>query len=88
MTEGIDGYGTPRPIRVLGPHERTRFTTDAWGYLVGLSRSGVLDPVEFEQIVDRVLAHFEGRIALPDLRLVLGDMPGDGSDSSGSVTTH
>ena len=88
MTEGIDGYNVSRPIRVLGPHERTRFTPDAWGYLVGLSRSGILDPVEFEQVVDRVLTHFEGRIALPDLRVVLGDTPGDNGDSSSSVTTH
>ena len=73
MTEGFEGATTPRAIRVLGPHERARFTPDAWGYLVGLTRAGVLEQMELEQVIDRVLAHFEGRIALSDLRVALGD---------------
>jgi uncharacterized protein Smg (DUF494 family) len=88
MTEGIEGYIAPRPMRVLGPHERSRFTAEAWGYLVGLSRSGVLDPVELEHVIERVLTHFEGRIALTDLRLILGDGGPEGGDPSASITTH
>jgi uncharacterized protein Smg (DUF494 family) len=75
-------------MRVLGPHERTRFTAEAWGYLVGLSRSGLLDAAELEQVIERVLTHFDGRIALTDLRLVLGDGGPEGGDPSASVTTH
>ena len=86
MTEGIDGYSVPRPRRVLGPHERSRFTAEAWGYLVGLSRSGLLDAAELEHVIDRVLSHFDGRVALTDLRLVLGDGSSDGGDAS--ITTH
>jgi uncharacterized protein Smg (DUF494 family) len=86
MTEGIDGYSVPRPMRVLGPHERSRFTAEAWGYLVGLSRSGLLDAAELEHVIDRVLSHFDGRVALTDLRLVLGDGSSDGGDAS--ITTH
>jgi uncharacterized protein Smg (DUF494 family) len=86
MTEGIDGYSIPRPMRVLGPHERSRFTAEAWGYLVGLSRSGLLDAAELEHVIDRVLSHFDGRVALTDLRLVLGDGSSDGGDAS--ITTH
>ncbi|HSU95914.1 MAG TPA: DUF494 family protein [Gemmatimonadaceae bacterium] len=86
MTEGIDGYSVPRPMRVLGPHERARFTAEAWGYLVGLSRSGLLDAVELEHVIERVLTHFDGRVALTDLRLVLGDAGSDGGDAS--IITH
>jgi uncharacterized protein Smg (DUF494 family) len=84
----MEGLNTPRPMRVLGPHERSRFTADAWGYLVGLSRSGLLDPVELEHVIERVLTHFDGRVALTDLRLVLGDSGSDGIDPASSITTH
>lgn len=87
MTEGMDGYSVPRAMRVLGPHERGRFTAEAWGYLVGLSRSGLLDPAELEHVIERVLTHFDGRVALTDLRLVLGDGNPDGGDAS-PITTH
>ncbi|MES2359465.1 MAG: DUF494 family protein [Gemmatimonadota bacterium] len=87
MTEGIDGYSVPRPMRVLGPHERSRFTAEAWGYLVGLSRSGLLDATELEHVIERVLTHFDGRVALTDLRLVLGDGSSGGGDAS-PITTH
>ncbi len=88
MTEGIEGYNFPRPIRVLGPHERSRFAPDAWGYLVTLSRSGVLDPVELEHVIERVLAHFDGRIGLSDLRMALGDNAGEAGGPESSITVH
>lgn len=88
MTEGIDGYSVPSSMRVLGPHERSRFTAEAWGYLVGLSRSGVLDAIELEHVIERVLTHFDGRVALSDLRLVLGDASPEGGDPSPSITSH
>ena len=75
-------------MRVLGPHERSRFTAEAWGYLVGLSRSGLLDAVELEHVIERVLTHFDGRVALTDLRLVLGDGGTDSNDSSPNIITH
>jgi Smg protein len=69
-------------FRVLGPHERGRFAPEAWGHLLSLSGSGLVNPAELEQIIDRALLQFEGRIGLDDLRLLL-----DGSglfDSRGS----
>lgn len=88
MTEGTEGYNASHPIRVLGPHERTRFTPEAWGYLVGLSRAGLLEAAELEQVIDRVLTHFEGRVALADIRLILGDSSSEGGDPASSITTH
>ncbi|MCA0377231.1 MAG: DUF494 domain-containing protein [Gemmatimonadetes bacterium] len=59
---------TVTSLRVQGPHERGRFTTDAWGYLVMLHASGAVGPNEFELLVERALIHVDGRIGLPDIR--------------------
>ena len=58
-------------IRVLGPHERGRFAPEAWGHLLALSGSGVLDPAELEQVIERAMLQFDGRIALDDLRAMM-----------------
>jgi Smg protein len=58
-------------IRVLGPHERGRFAPDAWGHLLALSGAGALDPAELEQVIERAMLQFDGRIALDDLRSMM-----------------
>lgn len=58
-------------IRVLGPHERGRFAPEAWGHLLALSGSGALDPAELEQVIERAMVQFDGRIALDDLRALM-----------------
>lgn len=77
-------------IRVLGPHERGRFAPDAWGHLLALSGAGALDPAELEQVIERAMLQFDGRIALDDLRAM---MEGAGFDEAGgppadSQTVH
>lgn len=58
-------------FRVLGPHERGRFAPEAWGHLLALSGSGAIDATELEQIIERALVQFDGRIALDDLRALM-----------------
>jgi Smg protein len=58
------------PLRVQGPHERGRFTPDAWGYLIMLVSGGSLTLYEFEQLVERALVHVDGRISLADIRTI------------------
>jgi uncharacterized protein Smg (DUF494 family) len=58
-------------IRVLGPHERGRFAPEAWGHLLALTGSGALDPAELEQVIERAMLQFDGRIALDDLRALM-----------------
>jgi uncharacterized protein Smg (DUF494 family) len=58
-------------FRVLGPHERGRFAPEAWGHLLSLSGSGLLNAAELEQLIDRAMAQVDGRIALDDLRSVM-----------------
>jgi Smg protein len=76
-------------FRVLGPHERGRFSADAWGHLLSLTGAGFLSPAELEQVIDRALAHIDGRIALDDVRTLL---EGAGLEDHGSgpepVTVH
>ena len=67
-------------MRVMGPHERARFASDAWGHLIKLSRSGVLNTIELEHIIERALLQIDGRIFLTDLRGLLIDVGVDKSD--------
>ncbi len=70
-------------VRVQGPHERGRFTTEAWGYLIGLRAAGFLGPVELEYVIDRLLSQVDGRITLEDARTATDNAYGDGSGSPG-----
>lgn len=58
------------PLRVQGPHERGRFTSDAWGYLVMLNGTGAVNLHDFEQLIERALTHVDGRIGLPEIRAI------------------
>lgn len=59
-----------RTFRVPGPHERGRFTPDAWGHLLRLSGE-TLNPAELEQVIERALTQLDGSIALDDLKALL-----------------
>ena len=65
------------PFRVLGPHERGRFSTEAWGHLLSLSHAGLVTAAELEGIIDRALSQVDGRIALDDLRTIMESGGGD-----------
>ena len=76
-------------FRVLGPHERGRFAPEAWGHLLALSGSGVLNAAELEHIIERALLQIDGRIALDDLRsLMEGAGFADQADGDQSQTVH
>ncbi len=77
-----DIQGITMTIRVLGPHERGRFATEAWGHLLALSGAGALNPAELEQVIERAMLQFDGRIALDDLRAM---MEGAGFDDPGTA---
>ena len=63
----------PMPIRVQGPHERGRFSAEAWGYLIMLGSSGLVSQHDFEQLVERALMHVDGRIGLSEIRAIAED---------------
>ena len=58
-------------FRILGPHERGRFSPDAWGQLMALSRTGAVTSAELEQLIERALVQIDGRIALDDLKALV-----------------
>lgn len=76
---------TAIPFRVLGAHERGRFTAEAWGFLLALSDGGMVTLSELEAIIERALAQLEGRIALDDLRSL---MESGGFDEFGPAPDH
>lgn len=55
-------------FRVLGPHERGRFSPEAWGHLLSLVGTGLVNGGELEHIIERALLQIDGPIALDDLR--------------------
>ena len=61
------------PLRVQGPHERGRFSAEAWGYLIMLGGSGLVSQHDFEQLVERALMHVEGRIGISEIRAIAED---------------
>ena len=63
----------PMPMRVQGPHERGRFSAEAWGYLMMLGGSGLVSQHDFEQLVERALTHVEGRIGISEIRAIADD---------------
>ncbi len=69
-------------FRVQGPHERGRFAPEAWGHLLALSGAGVLNAAELEQVIERAMAHVDGRIVLDDLRAL---MESAGIDDTGTL---
>jgi hypothetical protein len=74
----VAGGGAPaRPLRAWAPHERSRFTPEAWGRLLRLRAAGLGDH-EFEHLVDRALLQLDGPVTLPELRALLGDALGAG----------
>ena len=76
---------TTVPFRVLGPHERGRFTTEAWGHLLSLSNAGMVGAAELEGVIDRAMSQVDGRIALDDLRTL---MESGGLDDIGPPPDH
>jgi uncharacterized protein Smg (DUF494 family) len=72
-------------FRVLGPHERGRFAPEAWGHLLALNGSGVLNAAELEHVIERALTQIEGHIALDDLHAL---MDGAGLLDDGPVGDH
>lgn len=86
------GTAVARPegplFRVMGAHERGRFTPDAWGHLLALSASGALAPHEREHFIERALMQIDGRIGLGELRALLEGAGIDDGGAAGQTTIH
>ncbi len=68
------------PIRIFAAEERERLDVECLGFLMRLEAHGVLDPVNRERVLERVLALEQAQIDLADLKwvvlLVLFNEPG------------
>jgi uncharacterized protein Smg (DUF494 family) len=75
-------------FRILGPHERGRFSPEAWGQLLALARTGTVTPAELEQLIERALVQIDGRIALDDLRALVEGAGLASPAAEGRETVH
>jgi Smg protein len=83
MNAVVQGHGMP--LRVQGPHERGRFSAEAWGYLITLGGSGLVSQHDFEQLVERALMHVDGRIGIAEIRAIAED---GGFDDAGNTSAR
>ena len=75
-------------FRILGPHERGRFSPEAWGQLLALARTGAVTSSELEQLIERALVQIDGRIALDDLRVLVEGAGLPAPVAEGRETVH
>lgn len=83
---GSTGEGNAQTFRVAGPHERGRFTREAWGHLLKLS-GDTLSGAELEHVIERALTQLDGSIALDDLKALLEAAGIDEAGAPGSRRT-
>ncbi|NUO65186.1 MAG: DUF494 family protein, partial [Gemmatimonadaceae bacterium] len=81
-----NGEREGRTFRVPGPHERARFTPDAWGHLLRLSGES-LNAAELEHVIERAMTQLDGSIALDDLKALLEAVGIDAPGAPGSRRT-
>jgi Smg protein len=74
-------------IRVQGPHEEGRFSAEAWGHLLTLRASGVLNSTALEMVIERVLDQAEGQVTLDDVEAVLESAGWNTDGSFGAPST-
>lgn len=75
-------------FRVQGPHERGRFSPEAWGQLLRLQAALGMTAAELEPLVERALTQLEGRIGVDELRALLETLGFDDGTFTGHVTVH
>ncbi len=61
-----------RSLRILTPEEAGKLDLECQGMLIALERSGYLDPVVREIIIDRAMALEVERITLSDFKRIIG----------------
>lgn len=59
------------PVRVYADAEESRLDAECRGFLMFLERSGVLDPLQRELVIDRAMALDQEEIDLDDLKWVV-----------------
>jgi uncharacterized protein Smg (DUF494 family) len=74
-------------FRVMGTHERSRFSADAWGHLIALGATGALSPMDREHLIERALLQTDGRVGLAELR-ALESAGFDEGGAAGATTIH
>jgi uncharacterized protein Smg (DUF494 family) len=84
----VAGAPGPNAARVPSAEERESLSTEAWGYLLDLQRSGALESAQFERVLDLLVGCAERPVSVELAREVAsrvaleqseGGNPGEGS---------
>jgi hypothetical protein len=72
----------PAPVRMPAAHERARFSSEAWGYLIQRRAAAGWSVAELEHVIERALVQIDGRIAADDLRALIDGVFGGPAEST------
>lgn len=61
-------------MRTMNRQERMRFSTEAFGFLSRLVRVGVLTEEQREEIIERAMTVYQGRIDLPEIKAITASL--------------
>ncbi len=61
-------------MRTMNRQERMRFSTEAFGFLSRLVRVGVLTEEQREEIIERAMTVYQGRIDLPEIKTITASL--------------
>ena len=82
--EEFTGPPGARPVnRVLSEEERSRLTTEAYGFLLGARGDGSLDEEQFEWVLERALASGERPVGLDEIQDLMFEAACGGPDGFG-----
>ena len=56
------------PVRVMNSDERSRFTIEAFGFVIKLNRLGIISETQREEILERALTVYHERIEIDHIK--------------------
>jgi uncharacterized protein Smg (DUF494 family) len=76
------GKSSRHSIRVLHDAERSVISPEAYGYLIQLHELGLLDDLQVELAIDRIMMAGFGRVGIPEMKSVITPLIIDFDDSN------
>lgn len=65
------GPSTPQSFRIFSPLEITRLSPECRGFLIYIEQIGILDPVQRERVIDRIMALESAAVDLDQVKWIV-----------------
>lgn len=72
-------------MRTMNREERSRFSTDAFGFLSRLVRLGVISEDQREEIIEKAMVIYSGRIDIQDIKAIIASILYIGGNNNQAV---